>query len=137
MGINFGSGKFERNLYFTLYNNVIAFDAIFSFFQRMPLVFCFLLVLTIYHQVRPVKPVSRPLIGGSLCHMTILRKWQCCISLPLRIPLVLKLRNSYVPCHYLFGPHVTVTKVYVAPSKLRNGHVTLSISIRGQGPYSP
>ena len=58
MGINFGSGKLNRNLRVTLYNDVITSDAIFSFFQRFPLVFCFLLGLTIYHQVRPVKPQS-------------------------------------------------------------------------------
>ena len=32
-----------------------------------------------------------------------------------------------MPCHYLFGPHVTVVNVYVALLNLRNSHVALSI----------
>ena len=39
------------------------------------------------------------------------------------------LRNGHVTCHYLLGPHVAVSKVYVALSNLRN------VDFRGQGPY--
>ena len=36
-------------------------------------------------------------------------------------------KNGHVPCHLFFGPHVSITKVHVALSNLRDSHVTLSI----------
>ena len=48
------------------------------------------------------------------------------------LPLYLQsiLSNPFVPCHYI--PQANVTKTHVAPSNLRNHHVTLS-SLRFDG----
>ena len=37
------------------------------------------------------------------------------------------LRNEYVPCHYIFSPHVACHKALCHMSNFRNAHVTLSI----------
>ena len=53
------------------------------------------------------------------------KKWQCRKSRQ-KIPFSHdEFKN--VPCHYIVGPHVAVTKAHVALSNLRNGDVALSI----------
>ena len=49
------------------------------------------------------------------------KKWQCRMSLSLKIPPcpLLNFRNGNVPCHYLFEPHVAVTMAHVALLNLR------------------
>ena len=54
----------------------------------------------------------------AILHVSVAKEFPCPLS---------NLRNGHVPCHYLFGAHVAVTKVHVALSNLRNKPVTLSI----------
>ena len=69
--------------------------------------------------------------------MTILRNanFACLCRLIFPMPLS-NLNFKKCPCHYLFGPHVTVAKVHVALYNFRNGHVALSIlGVVGRSAY--
>ena len=66
----------------------------------------------------------------------IIKKWQCLHVSDVYFPQCHKsnLRNDYVPCHYIFSPHVACHLTLCCMSNLRNAHVALSDSI-GPVPY--